>query len=78
MEILQGVWAVIKSILINSGYAYFFTADGGWKNLVILLMARYQKGLRAFAYDTYCIRYATGKFARCKPGSSISRPTGIL
>ena len=39
MEILQGVWAVIKSILINSGYAYFFTADGGWKNLVMLLVA---------------------------------------
>ena len=28
-EILSGVWAVIVSILSNSGYAYFFTADGG-------------------------------------------------
>lgn len=39
MEILQGVWEVIKSILANSGYAYFFTADGGWKNLVMLIVA---------------------------------------
>lgn len=35
-EILQGVWEVIVSIFSNSGYAYFFTADGGWKNLVMI------------------------------------------
>ncbi len=39
MEILQGVWEVIVSIFTNSGYAYFFTADGGWKNLVMILVA---------------------------------------
>ncbi len=39
MEILQGVWEVIVSIFSNSGYAYFFTADGGWKNLVMILFA---------------------------------------
>lgn len=39
MEILQGVWEVIVSIFSNSGYAYFFTADGGWKNLVMILVA---------------------------------------
>ncbi len=38
MEVLQGVWEVIKSIFLNSGYAYFF-ADEGWKNLVMLLVA---------------------------------------
>ena len=38
-EILSGVWAVIVSILSNSGYAYFFTADGGWKNLVMIIVA---------------------------------------
>jgi len=39
MEILQGVWEVIVSIFTNSGYAYFFTADGGWKNAIMLLVA---------------------------------------
>ena len=39
MEILNGVWEVIVSILSNSGYAYFFMADGGWKNLVMIIVA---------------------------------------
>ncbi len=39
MEILQGVWEVIVSIFSNSGYAYFFTAEGGMKNLVMILFA---------------------------------------
>ena len=39
MEILQGVWEVIVSIFSNSGYAYFFTADGGWKNLVMICVS---------------------------------------
>lgn len=39
MEILQGVWEVIVSIFSNSGYAYFFTADGGWKNLIMIVVA---------------------------------------
>lgn len=39
MEILQGVWEVIVSIFSNSGYAYFFTADGGWKNIIMILLA---------------------------------------
>ena len=39
MEILQGVWEVIENIFLNSGYAYFFTADGGWKNLIMLLIS---------------------------------------
>ncbi|MBR3150254.1 MAG: sodium ion-translocating decarboxylase subunit beta [Eubacterium sp.] len=38
MEVLQGVWEVIKSIFLNSGYAYFFS-DGGWKNLVMIIVA---------------------------------------
>lgn len=38
MEILQGVWGAIVDIFANSGYAFFFT-DGGWKNLVMLLMS---------------------------------------
>ncbi len=39
MEILQGVWDVIVTIFSNSGYAYFFTADGGYKNLIMLLVS---------------------------------------
>ncbi len=39
MKILQGVWEVIVSIFTNSGYAYFFTADGGYKNAIMLLVA---------------------------------------
>jgi oxaloacetate decarboxylase beta subunit len=39
MEIIRGVWEVISSILTNSGYAYFFTAEGGWKNLVMIFIA---------------------------------------
>ena len=38
MEILQGVWGAIVDIFANSGYAFFFT-DGGWKNLVMLLVS---------------------------------------
>lgn len=38
-EILQGVWGAIVDIFANSGYAYFFTADGGWKNAVMLLVS---------------------------------------
>ena len=39
MEILQGVWGAITNIVANSGYAYFFTADGGYKNLIMIFMA---------------------------------------
>ncbi len=38
MEILQGVWEVIKDIILNSGYAFFFT-DEGWKNLIMILIS---------------------------------------
>jgi oxaloacetate decarboxylase beta subunit len=38
MEVLNGVWQAVSDILANSGYAYFFTADG-WKNLVMICVA---------------------------------------
>lgn len=38
MEILQGIWEVIVSIFSNSGYAFFFTAEGV-KNLVMICVA---------------------------------------
>lgn len=39
MEILQGVWEVIVNIFSNSGYAYFFTEDGGYLNLIMIGVA---------------------------------------
>lgn len=39
MAVLEGVWGAIRDIFANSGYAYFFTADGGVKNLVMILLA---------------------------------------
>jgi oxaloacetate decarboxylase beta subunit len=39
MEVLNGVWQAVRDILTNSGYAYFFTVDGGWKNLVMIGVA---------------------------------------
>ena len=38
MEVLQGVWEVIKDIFLNSGYVYFFQGEG-WKNFVMILLA---------------------------------------
>ena len=38
MDILNGVWEVVKDIFLNSGYAYFFS-DGGWKNLIMILLS---------------------------------------
>ena len=38
MEVLQGVFEVLKSIWLNSGYAFFFNGEG-YKNLIMLLFA---------------------------------------
>ncbi len=38
MEVLQGVWQAIYSILANSGFAFFFEGDG-WKNLIMILVS---------------------------------------
>lgn len=39
LEILQGVWGAVVDIFTNSGYAYFFTAEDGGKNVVMLLIS---------------------------------------
>lgn len=39
LEILQGVWGAVVDIFTNSGYAYFFTAEGGYKNAIMLLLS---------------------------------------
>jgi oxaloacetate decarboxylase beta subunit len=38
MQVLQGVWEVIREIISNSGFAFFFQGDG-WKNLIMLGVA---------------------------------------
>ncbi len=38
MEVLQGIFEVLKSIWLNSGYAFFFNGEG-YKNLIMLLFA---------------------------------------
>ena len=74
MEILQGVWAVIKSILINSGYAYFFTADGGWKNLVMLLVAFFflWLGIKKGFEPLLMIPIAFGMLLANLPGANLA------
>ena len=74
MEILQGVWAVIKSILINSGYAYFFTADGGWKNLVMLLVAVFfvWLGIKKGFEPLLMIPIAFGMLLANLPGANLA------
>lgn len=39
MEILRGVWEVIVNIFANSGYAYFFTEEKGYLNLIMIGVA---------------------------------------
>lgn len=74
MEILQGVWAVIKSILINSGYAYFFTTDGGWKNLVMLLVAFFflWLGIKKGFEPLLMIPIAFGMLLANLPGANLA------
>ena len=74
MEILQGVWEVIKSILMNSGYAYFFTADGGWKNLVMLIVAFFflWLGIKKGFEPLLMIPIAFGMLLANLPGANLA------
>ncbi|HBA93015.1 MAG TPA: glutaconyl-CoA decarboxylase subunit beta [Ruminococcaceae bacterium] len=74
MEILQGVWEVIKSILVNSGYAYFFTADGGWKNLVMILVAFFflWLGIKKGFEPLLMIPIAFGMLLANLPGANLA------
>ena len=74
MEILQGFWEVIKSILVNSGYAYFFTADGGWKNLVMILVAFFflWLGIKKGFEPLLMIPIAFGMLLANLPGANLA------
>ncbi|MGN0531341.1 MAG: sodium ion-translocating decarboxylase subunit beta [Eubacterium sp.] len=74
MEILQGVWQVIQSILANSGYAYFFTADGGWKNLVMLCVSFFflYLGIKKGFEPLLMIPIAFGMLLANLPGANLA------
>ena len=74
MEILQGVWEVIKSILVNSGYAYFFTADGGYKNLIMLIVAFFflWLGIKKGFEPLLMIPIAFGMLLANLPGANLA------
>lgn len=74
MEILQGVWEVIKSILVNSGYAYFFTADGGYKNFIMLIVAFFflWLGIKKGFEPLLMIPIAFGMLLANLPGANLA------
>ncbi|MBR1763550.1 MAG: sodium ion-translocating decarboxylase subunit beta [Eubacterium sp.] len=73
MEVLQGVFEVIKSIWINSGYAYFFTGEG-WKNLIMLLVAFFflWLGIKKGFEPLLMIPIAFGMLLANLPGANLA------
>lgn len=73
MEVLQGVWEVIKSIFVNSGYAYFFS-DGGWKNLVMICVAFFLLwlGIKRGFEPLLMIPIAFGMLLANLPGANLA------
>lgn len=74
MEVLQGVWQAIVDILTNSGYAYFFTADGGWKNLVMIGFAFFflWLGIKKGFEPLLMIPIAFGMLLANLPGANLA------
>lgn len=74
MEILNGVWQAISDIFANSGYAYFFTADGGWKNLVMILVAFFflWLGIKKGFEPLLMIPIAFGMLLANLPGANLA------
>ena len=74
MEVLQGVWQAIRDIILNSGYAYFFTADGGWKNLVMIGVAFFflWLGIKKGFEPLLMIPIAFGMLLANLPGANLA------
>ena len=74
MEVLQGVWEVVSSIFTNSGYLYFFTADGGWKNLVMILIAFFflYLGIKKGYEPLLMVPIAFGMLLANLPGANLA------
>lgn len=73
-EILQGVWEVIVSIFSNSGYAYFFTADGGILNLVMICFALFflYLGIKQGFEPLLMVPIAFGMLLANIPGANLA------
>ncbi len=73
MEILQGVWEVVRSIFSNSGYAYFFT-DGGYKNLIMIFIAFFFMwlGIKKGYEPLLMIPIAFGMLLANLPGANLA------
>ena len=73
MEVLQGVFEVIKSIWFNSGYAFFFTGEG-WKNLVMLVFAFFflWLGIKKGFEPLLMIPIAFGMLLANLPGANLA------
>lgn len=73
MEILQGIWEVIVSIFSNSGYAFFFTAEG-CKNLVMILVAFFflYLGIKKGFEPLLMIPIAFGMLLANIPGANLA------
>ncbi len=74
MEVLTGVWEVIKSIALNSGYAYFFTADGGILNLVMIGLSFFflYLGIKRGYEPLLMIPIAFGMLLANLPGANLA------
>ncbi|MBQ9531744.1 MAG: sodium ion-translocating decarboxylase subunit beta [Eubacterium sp.] len=73
MEVLQGVFEVLKSIWLNSGYAFFFTGEG-WKNLVMILFAFFflWLGIKKGFEPLLMIPIAFGMLLANLPGANLA------
>jgi len=73
MEVLQGVFEVIKSIWLNSGYAHFFIGEG-WKNLVMMLFAFFflWLGIKKGFEPLLMIPIAFGMLLANLPGANLA------
>ena len=73
MEVFQGVFEVIKSIWLNSGYAFFFTGEG-WKNLIMLLFAFFflWLGIKKGFEPLLMIPIAFGMLLANLPGANLA------
>jgi oxaloacetate decarboxylase beta subunit len=73
MEVFQGVFEVIKSIWMNSGYAFFFTGEG-WKNLVMIFFAFFflWLGIKKGFEPLLMIPIAFGMLLANLPGANLA------
>ena len=73
MEVLQGVFEVLKSIWMNSGYAFFFTGEG-WKNFVMIFFAFFflWLGIKKGFEPLLMIPIAFGMLLANLPGANLA------